>query len=141
MCSDNRINRITGFKVNNSNFFGKAVHLGDLYTHFIFKQPPEPADVPLHAGLGETVTRIHLSPQTEAGPLTNIIVVCRAVTMQRPRDKLGKHVPAATHTHATMELFLETVSFIRSVQKGYKEDNWKKNFSSWKGADVQRGLD
>jgi uncharacterized NAD(P)/FAD-binding protein YdhS len=38
------------------------------------------------------------------------------------RQRLGKHVPAATNTHATIEVLLETVS-TRSVQRGYKEDS------------------
>jgi hypothetical protein len=37
---------------------------------------------------------------------------------------IGKHVPAATNTQATIELLLETVFSTRSMQRGYKEDNW-----------------
>jgi hypothetical protein len=51
--------------------------------------------------------------------------VCRAICRQR----LGKHVPAATDTHATIQILLETVFSTRSVQRGYKENNWSK-FSS-----------
>jgi hypothetical protein len=40
------------------------------------------------------------------------------------RQRIGKHVPAATSTHTTVELLLETVFSTRSVQSGYKEDNW-----------------
>jgi hypothetical protein len=40
------------------------------------------------------------------------------------RQQIGKHVPAATDTHTTIELLLETVFSVRSVQSGYKEDNW-----------------
>jgi hypothetical protein len=36
----------------------------------------------------------------------------------------SKHVPAATTTNTTPELPLETVFYTRSVQSGYKEDNW-----------------
>jgi hypothetical protein len=39
------------------------------------------------------------------------------------RQRLGKHVPAATDTHATIEVLLETAFSIRSVQTGYKEVN------------------
>jgi hypothetical protein len=39
------------------------------------------------------------------------------------RQLIGKHIPAATNAHATMELLLETVFSTRSVQRGYKEDN------------------
>jgi hypothetical protein len=39
------------------------------------------------------------------------------------RQRIGKHV-AATITHATIELLLETVFSVQSVQRGYKEDNW-----------------
>jgi hypothetical protein len=66
------------------------------------------------------------------------IVACTAVAMQRPRNRrinkgvmepvsrqwIGKHVPAATNTHATIELLLETVFPTWSVQMGYKEYNW-----------------
>jgi hypothetical protein len=31
------------------------------------------------------------------------------------RQRLGKHVPAATHTHATIEEVLNTVFSVRSV--------------------------
>jgi hypothetical protein len=50
-------------------------------------------------------------------------IACRAVTVQRPRDRqrLGKHVPMATDTRATTEVLLETVFLTRSVQRGYKE--------------------
>jgi hypothetical protein len=40
------------------------------------------------------------------------------------RQRLGKHVPGVTDTHATIEVLLETVFSTRSVQSGYKEDNW-----------------
>jgi hypothetical protein len=46
------------------------------------------------------------------------IVACRAVSRQR----LGKHVPAATDTHARIEVLLETVFSTRCVQRAYKED-------------------
>jgi hypothetical protein len=38
------------------------------------------------------------------------------------RQRLGKHVPAATDTHATIEVLLETVFSTRSVRRGYKEE-------------------
>jgi hypothetical protein len=38
------------------------------------------------------------------------------------KQRLGKHVPAATDTHA-IEVLLETVVSTQSVQRGYKEDN------------------
>jgi hypothetical protein len=47
------------------------------------------------------------------------IVACRVVS----RERLAKHVPAATDTHAAIEVLLETVFYARSVQRGYKEDN------------------
>jgi hypothetical protein len=56
------------------------------------------------------------------------IVACTSVTMQRPRaisrQQLDIHVSAATDTHATTVVLLETVFSTRSVQRGYKEDNW-----------------
>jgi hypothetical protein len=40
------------------------------------------------------------------------------------RQRLGKHVRAATNTHETIEVLLETVFSTRSVPRRYKEDNW-----------------
>jgi hypothetical protein len=40
------------------------------------------------------------------------------------RQQVGKHIPVPTNTHTTTELLLETVFSTRSVQSGYKEDNW-----------------
>jgi hypothetical protein len=40
------------------------------------------------------------------------------------RQRLGKHVPAATDTHAIIEVLLETAFSARSVKSGYKENNW-----------------
>jgi hypothetical protein len=64
------------------------------------------------------------------------------------RQRLGKHVPAATDT---IEILLETVFSTRSVQRGYKEENLGnrvscvrevvKNRDSWKGDAIQRGLE
>jgi hypothetical protein len=39
-------------------------------------------------------------------------------------QRIGKHVPAATNTHTTIELLLETVFYTRSLQRGYKEGSW-----------------
>jgi hypothetical protein len=39
------------------------------------------------------------------------------------RQRIGKHVPAATNTTTTLELMLETMLSTQSVQSGYKEDN------------------
>jgi hypothetical protein len=50
------------------------------------------------------------------------IVACRVVSRQR----LGKHVPAETDTHATIEVLLETMFSTWSVQRSYNEDNWTK---------------
>jgi hypothetical protein len=46
-----------------------------------------------------------------------ITVACRVVSRQR----LGKHVPAVTDTHATIEVLLETVFSTRSVQMKQEE--------------------
>jgi hypothetical protein len=71
------------------------------------------------------------------------------------RQRLGKHVPKVTDTHATIEVLLETVFYIRSLQRGYKEVNWGNRASSareavekkkkkgqleesWKGTVIQR---
>jgi hypothetical protein len=40
------------------------------------------------------------------------------------RQRIGKHVPAVTNTNTTIEVLLETVFSIRSVQNGYKEEIW-----------------
>jgi hypothetical protein len=40
------------------------------------------------------------------------------------RQRIGRHVPAAMNTQTIIELLLETVFSIQSVQSGYKEDNW-----------------
>jgi hypothetical protein len=39
------------------------------------------------------------------------------------KKRIGKHVPATTNTHTTIELLLETVLSTWSVQNDYKEDN------------------
>jgi hypothetical protein len=46
------------------------------------------------------------------------------------RQRLGKHVPVATDTHATIEGLLETVFSVWQVQRDYKEDNWGNQVSS-----------
>jgi hypothetical protein len=40
------------------------------------------------------------------------------------RQRLGKRVPSAENTHATIDVLLETVFSTRTVQTGYKEINW-----------------
>jgi hypothetical protein len=39
------------------------------------------------------------------------------------RQRIGKHIPAATKTNTTIELLLETAFSTRSAQSGYKEEN------------------
>jgi hypothetical protein len=56
------------------------------------------------------------------------------------RQRLGKHVPAAKDTHATIEVLLETVFSTLSVHKGYKEDNWGNRVTSVRKA-LKRGLE
>jgi hypothetical protein len=46
------------------------------------------------------------------------------------RQRISKHVPAATNTNTTIKLLLETVFSTRSVQYGYKEDIWGDPFLS-----------
>lgn len=46
------------------------------------------------------------------------------------RQRVGKRVPAATDTHSTIELLLETVCSVRLVQGGCAEDSWGSRFSS-----------
>jgi hypothetical protein len=55
------------------------------------------------------------------------------------RQRLGKHVPAATGTHATIEVLLETVFSTRSVQRGYKEDSWSNQVSYVRESVRKRG--
>jgi hypothetical protein len=49
-----------------------------------------------------------------------------SVSMQR----LGEHIPAATDRHAILEVLLESVFSTRSVERGYKKDNWGNRESS-----------
>jgi hypothetical protein len=80
-------------------------------------------------------------------PVKQPLLVNGCETTFVSRHSLGKHVPAATDTHTTIEVLLETVS----VQRSYKEDNWENRISSvrdsvrkrgsWKGVAVQRGLE
>jgi hypothetical protein len=58
------------------------------------------------------------------------------------RQQIGKHIPAAMNMNTTTELLLETVFSTRSVQSGYKEDNWGNPFSqlSVKRQPVKRRL-
>jgi hypothetical protein len=47
--------------------------------------------------------------------LSNVdTVACRSVSKQR----LSKHIPSVTGTHATIEVLLETVFSTRSEQRG-----------------------
>jgi hypothetical protein len=66
------------------------------------------------------------------------------------RQRIGKHIPAATDTHATIEILLEMVFCTWSVQMGYKEDNWQpseycmgdcEEKFSWQGDAVHRVLE
>jgi hypothetical protein len=45
-------------------------------------------------------------------------------------QRLGKQVPAAMDTHVTIEVLLEILFSTRSVQRRYKEDNWRNRVSS-----------
>jgi hypothetical protein len=40
------------------------------------------------------------------------------------KPPIFKHVSAAMNTHTTIQLLLETVFSARSVQTGYKKNNW-----------------
>jgi hypothetical protein len=53
-------------------------------------------------------------------------VTCRAVSRQR----LGKHVPAATDTRATIEILLERMFCTRFVPSSYKNDKFGNQVSS-----------
>jgi hypothetical protein len=44
--------------------------------------------------------------------------------MQQPRDGLGKHVPFANQLQLLDHNNRRTVLSTRSVQMGYKEDDW-----------------
>jgi hypothetical protein len=46
------------------------------------------------------------------------------ITTAVSRQQLGKHVPAATDTHAAAEVLLETVFYTRSMQRGWMKGNW-----------------
>jgi hypothetical protein len=45
-----------------------------MYMYSIYKQRLQPVYVRLHAGLGQAVTGLHLSPLTEAGPLPHNVM-------------------------------------------------------------------
>jgi hypothetical protein len=52
-------------------------------------------------------------------------VACTVVVMQSvSSQRVSKHIPAATNKHTTLELLLETLLSIRSLQSGNKEDKW-----------------
>jgi hypothetical protein len=55
------------------------------------------------------------------------------------RQPIGKQVPAAMNKHATIQLLFETVFSARSVQSGYKEDNWGDPVS-WKSGCEEKTL-
>jgi hypothetical protein len=46
------------------------------------------------------------------------------------RQRLDKHVSAATDEHVTINVLLEIIFYTQSVQRAYKEDNWGKQTSS-----------
>jgi hypothetical protein len=51
--------------------------------------------------------------------------------MATPRERLGKHVPAESDTHATVGELLETVFSTRSVPRGVTTGTvWSNEFSS-----------
>jgi hypothetical protein len=87
-----------------------------------------------------------LGKDLETNNVTN--VACTAVAMQQAdkssdkhtvsRQRIGKHVPAATNTHTTIVLLLETVFYTRSVQSGYKEENWGDPVSCYLLVDTER---
>jgi hypothetical protein len=60
-----------------------------------------------------------------------------SLILQRAEQRLGKHVPAATNTHSTIEVLLETVRVFptRYVLYGCV----KQEYFCWKEAAVQRG--
>jgi hypothetical protein len=55
-------------------------------------------------------------------------LLCNGREISKPtravsRQGLGRYVPAATGTHAAIEVLLETVFYTRSVKSGCKEDS------------------
>jgi hypothetical protein len=57
-------------------------------------------------------------------PLLCNMLINNGVMQPVSRQRIDKHVPAAINTHTTIELLSETVFSTRSVQSGYKKDNW-----------------
>jgi hypothetical protein len=45
-------------------------------------------------------------------------------TRVNSKQRLGKHVPVATNTHAIVDVLLEMAFITGSVPRGYKEENW-----------------
>jgi hypothetical protein len=86
-----------------------------------------------------------------AEPEKEPLLVNSSETTSLSMQRLCKHVPAETDTNATIEVLLEVVFSNRSLQRGYKGDNWGNRASSvrksvrkrgsWKGAAVQRELE
>jgi hypothetical protein len=68
--------------------------------------------------------------ETEQQPL----LVNGSETTFVSRQRLGKHIPAPTDKHATIDVMLVTVFSTRSVQRGWKKDSWGNRINSVRGS-------
>jgi hypothetical protein len=53
------------------------------------------------------------------------------------RQRLGKHIPAATNERATIQVLLQTGFSTRSVPRSQKEENWCDQVSSVREAVIR----
>jgi hypothetical protein len=56
-------------------------------------------------------------------------MILRSVVVCDPILGNGKDVPTAKNTHTIVELLFQKVFSTRSVQNGYKAENWGNEFS------------
>jgi hypothetical protein len=69
-------------------------------------------------------TVVYMLRARTVGPEKQPLVANDSETTFISRQRLGKYVPAATDTHATIQVMLETVFSTWSVLSGYKGDIW-----------------
>jgi hypothetical protein len=72
---------------------------------------------------GRYLTQAHNKHRHTEPLLCNDLEISK-YTRTVSRQRLGEHVPAATETHVTIEILLETAFSTQSLQRSYKEDNW-----------------
>jgi hypothetical protein len=78
---------------------------------------------PIHPSFGANIVA-YLRKARTVEPEKQPLLVNGSETIFVSRQRHGKHVPAETDTHATIELLLETVFSARAMQRSYKEVDW-----------------